>query len=107
MTTTAPDWEGVALFTAQWVSGLQARDYFGSIMVEFWAPELVTSDCDEAWPAAESILLERLREKAAKMGANAVVGLDITLNPFAIHSDGSRRLYLRAAGTAAKLEKLF
>lgn len=111
VTATEPEpveWDGVALFTSPWVSGLKAASYFGPISVELWADDGVESEREAAWVKAEAKLLEKLREKAFQLGANAVVGLDITLNPFAVHSvTNVPGLYLHAVGTAAKLEKVF
>ena len=102
------EWDGVALFTSPWVSGLSAKAYFGPISVELWIDDGVESEREALWVSAEARLLENLREKAFKLGANAVVGVDITLNPFAVHkTTNTPCLYLHVVGTAAKLEKAF
>ena len=59
------------------------------------------------WSKAERELLESLRDKARGLGANAVVGLEVTLDPFALSEKGTTGLRLHAVGTAAKLEPLF
>ena len=57
---------------------------------------------------AVETLLESLRDKARTLGANAVVGLEVTLDPFARNSENDATgLRLHAIGTAAKLEPLF
>ena len=62
----------------------------------------------EAWTRAERELLESLRDKARSLGANAVVGLEVTLDPFAQAEEKEvTGLRLHAVGTAAKLEPLF
>ncbi len=47
-------------------------------------------------------------DKARSLGANAVVGLEVTLDPFARSAENEATgLRLHAVGTAAKLEPLF
>lgn len=107
VTTKPVGWEGVALFTAQWVSGTQATNYYGPITVELWTPDVVESEREAAWVDAEARLFEKLREKAEKLGANAVVGLDVTINPFATNEVTLvPGLLFKATGTAAKLEMI-
>jgi uncharacterized protein YbjQ (UPF0145 family) len=98
----------VELYTSPWVSGTRAAAYFGPISSELFLADGAVEDRSEAWEKAERELLESLRDKARALGANAVVGLEVTLDPFA-HVDGSDRtgLRLHAVGTAAKLEPLF
>jgi hypothetical protein len=84
--------EDVELYTSPWVSGTRAAAYFGPI---------------EGWTKAERELLESLRDKARGLGANAVVGPEVTLDPFGKSEEGATGLRLHAVGTAAKLEPLF
>ena len=72
------------------------------------APFAAGDDRSAAWTKAERELLESLRDKARSLGANAVVGLEVTLDPFAkCPKTEASGLRLHAVGTAAKLEPLF
>jgi hypothetical protein len=98
----------VELYTSPWVSGTRAAAYFGPISSELFLPDDSVDDRVEAWTKAERELLESLREKARSLGANAVVGLEVTLDPFAREEEKDvTGLRLHAVGTAAKLEPLF
>lgn len=100
--------EDVALYTSPWVSGTRAAAYFGPISAELFLEDDTVEDRPAAWEKAERELLEGLRDKARGLGANAVVGLEVTLDPFARQSDeGPTGLRLHAVGTAARLEPLF
>jgi hypothetical protein len=100
--------EDVELYTSPWVSGTRAAAYFGPISSELFLADDPEMDRGEAWSKAERELLESLRDKARRLGANAVVGLEVTLDPFAQHTEsGHKGLRLYAVGTAAKLEPLF
>ena len=98
----------VDLYTSPWVSGTRAAAYFGPISAELFLDDATVGNRAEAWGKAEIELLESLRDKARMLGANAVVGLEVTLDPFA-QSKQTRAsgLLLHAVGTAAKLEPLF
>lgn len=95
------------LYTSPWVSGTRAAAYFGPISTELFLEDEGIDDRSEAWSKAERELLESLRDKARALGANAVVGLEVTLDPFAVSDKGTSGLRLHAVGTAAKLEPLF
>ena len=98
----------VELYTSPWVSGTRAAAYFGPISSELFLEDSAVDDRSEAWAKAERELLESLRDKARGLGANAVVGLEVTLDPFAHHNETEAPgLRLHAVGTAAKLEPLF
>ena len=98
----------VELYTSPWVSGTRAAAYFGPISSELFLPDDSVEDRSAAWTKAERELLESLRDKARTLGANAVVGLEVTLDPFAeLAETTSTGLRLHAVGTAAKLEPLF
>jgi uncharacterized protein YbjQ (UPF0145 family) len=100
--------EDVELYTSPWVSGTRAAAYFGPISSELFLEDSLVEDRSAAWSKAERELLEALRDKARALGANAVVGLEVTLDPFAQAADsGATGLRLHAVGTAAKLEPLF
>jgi len=103
-----PDPDEVELYTSPWVSGTRAAAYFGPISSELFLEDDSVDDRVEAWTRAERELLESLREKARSLGANAVVGLEVTLDPFAHEEEkDATGLRLHAVGTAAKLEPLF
>jgi uncharacterized protein YbjQ (UPF0145 family) len=98
----------VELYTSPWVSGTRAAAYFGPISSELFLQDDQVEDRSSAWTKAERELLESLRDKARLLGANAVVGLEVTLDPFARAADSDATgLRLHAVGTAAKLEPLF
>jgi uncharacterized protein YbjQ (UPF0145 family) len=98
----------VELYTSPWVSGTRAVGYFGPISSSLFLADASVEDRSEAWEKAELELLESLRDKARATGANAVVGLEVTLDPFAVgEATGLTGLRLHAVGTAAKLEPLF
>jgi uncharacterized protein YbjQ (UPF0145 family) len=98
----------VELYTSPWVSGTRAAAYFGPISSELFLADGAVEDRSEAWEKAERELLESLRDRARALGANAVVGLEVTLDPFArLESTDQTGLRLHAVGTAAKLEPLF
>jgi uncharacterized protein YbjQ (UPF0145 family) len=98
----------VELYTSPWVSGTRAAAYFGPISSELFLEDASVEDRTEAWTKAERELLESLRDKARALGANAVVGLEVTLDPFAHAAEtNATGLKLHAVGTAAKLEPLF
>ncbi len=98
----------VELYTSPWVSGTRAAAYFGPISSELFLEDESFEDRSAAWSKAERELLESLRDKARSLGANAVVGLEVTLDPFACQAETEvSGLRLHAVGTAAKLEPLF
>lgn len=100
--------DDVELYTSPWVSGTRAAAYFGPISSELFLDDAVVEDRSAAWSKAERELLESLRDKARALGANAVVGLEVTLDPFAQAAETKATgLRLHAVGTAAKLEPLF
>ena len=106
--TQKSEQDEVELYTSPWVSGTRAAAYFGPISSELFLEDDSVDDRVEAWTRAEKELLESLREKARSLGANAVVGLEVTLDPFAkAEEKDTTGLRLHAVGTAAKLEPLF
>ena len=97
----------VELYTSPWVSGTRAAAYFGPISSELFLQDDQVEDRSSAWSKAERELLESLRDKARLLGANAVVGLEVTLDPFAraqrLRRDGApapRGRHRREARTA-------
>jgi hypothetical protein len=98
----------VELYRSPWVSGTRAAAYFRPPIRE----ELTFQ-----WPKAEprwfwlnqifALVFLRLRKKAAELGANSVVGLEIDLDPWAVDETGHRCFRITVVGTAAQLEPLF
>lgn len=99
--------EDVELYTSPWVSGTRAAAYFGPVSVELYVPDSEVTDRMASWMKAEAELLASLRDRAWQLGANAVVGLEVLLDPFASHRELGPGLRLHAVGTAARLEPLF
>lgn len=95
----------VTLYTSPWVSGTRAAAYFGPISMDLFRPDSEITDREQDWTKAETELLEGLRLKASLLGANSIVALEVTLDPFA-RKQGVPGLSLHAIGTAAKLEPL-
>lgn len=94
----------VELYPDPWVPGTRARKQLGPI-----SSEIFVDDCEPAhafdWIKAQFEVLERLRDTARVLCANAVVSLEITLDPFACTDDGERSgVRLSAQGTAVTLE---
>ncbi len=92
----------VGLYTGCWVTGTKAVQYFGPIKCERFLADAEVGDRAHAWYIAEVELLESLRFQARELGANAVVGLEVTTDPFATLDDVVG-LHLHAVGTAALL----
>lgn len=98
----------VEIYVSPWVSGTRAAAYFGPVTAEIFWPDGALEDRSDAWEKAQRELLEAMRDRARERGANAVVGMDVTLDPFWVIEGSDRTgLLLRAVGTAAKLEPLF
>ena len=103
---TRPD--EVELYDKPWVGGTRAAAYFGPIMGECFLPDDENIDRSDSWSKAVLELLEKLRAMASVLGANSVVGVEVTLDPFALcPTTGEKGLKLLAVGTAALLEPLF
>ncbi len=98
--------DSVVLYTSPWVQGTRATAYFGPVTSSIFLPEKKLGERYEYWINGQQDLLQSLCRKAKKMGGNSVVGLEISMDPFAKH-DGEEGLYLQAVGTVAKLEPLF
>jgi hypothetical protein len=100
----------VELYTSPWVTDTRAAAYFGPVAHEAtfrWRPHRggrrhLRCWCwlveDPAPAAALDEVLDGIRARARALGANAIVGLEVSADPFA----GT----LHAVGTAAKLEPL-
>ena len=96
----------IELYQEAWVAGTRAKTHFGPISAEIFVDDKEPGRRSE-WLKALLELLERLRNKARVLCANAVVNLEITLDPFAYSNDGARPgVRLSAQGTAVILESL-
>lgn len=95
---------GVGLYTSPWVSGTRAAAYFGPISSELFLEDDPVESYPAVYSKAERELFESLCDKAHGLGANAVVGLDVTVDPFARHPKTDvTGLRLHAVGTAVDL----
>ena len=103
------DLEDVEISTSPWVSGTRSTVYFGPIHSELFLDRDLPHDRAAAcavWSKAVRELLDALRERARALGANAIVGLAVSLDPFARSSAGKSGLRLRAVGTAVRTDPL-
>ena len=96
----------VGLYTEPYVSGMKALAFFGPIASCAFIADEKVFDREAEWGEAEEELFADLRRKAQDLGANAVVGLEFTADPFAENLDGESGLRLHVVGTAAVLEAL-
>ena len=95
----------VTLHTSPWLSG-PCAEVIGPIASELFLQNDQVEDPSSEWVAATLELLEGLGAKARLLGANAVFGLEIKIDPFAVLPAGACGLLFQAAGTAARLESL-
>ena len=95
----------VEIYLTPWVSGTRSVVQFGPIRSELFLDNSLVED-PMGLGKAEDELLESLRDRARKMGGNAVVGLAITLDPFGRSSTGESGMWLRGVGTAVRLDPL-
>lgn len=96
----------VGLFASPWVKGFKAIGYFGPLHVHIWLPYEFILDQQKAWTWSLRHVLELLAVHTENIGGNAVVGLEITVDPFHVR-DGVKGLRLDAIGTSARLEDQF
>jgi uncharacterized protein YbjQ (UPF0145 family) len=99
--------EEIELYACAWVPGTRVHAYFGPVSAEIFLHDSDVKDRSSEWVAAQSELLDKLRNHARVKRANAVIGLEMSLDPFArCPRSGASGLHLYAVGTAAKLEAL-
>ena len=99
--------EKVDLYASPWVSGTRADAYYGPISVERYFPNSLGrgSELDDLISASE----EELRALARALGANSVIGVEVTFDPFfdfpPLHPGMpvGRALRIHLVGTAARL----
>jgi hypothetical protein len=91
---------GIHLHSGPWVSGMRAAAYFGCL------PHSIhrTRGCDVEEALAE--LLEGLADKARALGANAVAGVELSIDPWAWLGDVAC-VHLHVVGSSARLEPLY
>lgn len=90
---TVVNWSGVELFASPWaIPGVHEEVSFGSVQSE------LRLDGAEGYEKAEREVLDSLRGKAASLGANAIVGFALNVDPFA-----GTGFYLRVSGMAVRL----
>ena len=98
----------VEVFTSPWVSGTRAAAYFGPISATKFVPNDKDGNSNpDEWQEAQLQVIRDLQDKSLELGGNAVVGVDITANPFFTDTDGVKGLLLEIMGTSAILEPLF
>ncbi|HAF44682.1 MAG TPA: hypothetical protein DCK83_07020 [Gallionellaceae bacterium] len=107
-TTTAPQLEGYRIvdhreiITAEYVGGVNViREFFASITDAIGGRS--GSLQDELREARESCLVN-LKAEADRLGANAVIGVDLDYSE--ISGGGKSMLFLVASGTAVVVEKI-
>lgn len=98
----------MGLYTSPWVSGTRAAAYFGPISSYLFVQDKPKGGRRAVWDRAMNELLSNLRDNAFSLGANAVVGLEVSADPFGISKESEEPgLALYAIGTAARLEDLW
>ena len=101
------DPSGIGLYARAWVPGTRVEAYFGPVQSELFLEDRDAPDRASAWAEAQLEVLEVLRERARIKQANAVIGVELVLDPFArCPRSGASGLYLCAVGTAAMLHPL-
>ena len=86
--------EDVHMYTSPWVSETRASAYYGPVTGDAFC-------VDRNWDLAIESALASIRNAAATLGGNSIVGIELFLDPFA------EPPYVHAVGTAATLVPLF
>lgn len=93
----------IVLYTSAWIGGTRATAYLGPVKAELWVPDAQHREWDEC----HRELLDTLRASAFALGANTVVAVEVSMDPWSHHpATGELGLHLFAIGTAACLEPL-
>jgi uncharacterized protein YbjQ (UPF0145 family) len=95
---SVPNPSDVEIYPTPWVAGTKASRYLGPIH----ATVMVRCEVPQCWQAGFRRVITKLQEQSWEMGGNAVVAVEVTLDPFA--RQGVR---LVACGTATELVPLF
>jgi len=98
---SAPD--EVGLYTSPWVSSTRALDYYGPIRVDVFLEHDRELGYELTYPKAQRELFAAIKQKAYSLGGNAVVGVEVQMNPFHVSDTGAVGLQLIAIGTVANL----
>ncbi len=94
----------IKLYEEAWAPGTRTKAQLGPISCEVFVDDREPAPIT-AWIKAQLKLLEVLRDEARAVCANAVLGLEITLDPFAYASSGEHSgVRLSARGAAVILE---
>jgi hypothetical protein len=97
----------IELYARAWVPGTRVEAYFGPVSSEMFLEDEDGPNRCAAWTEAQLEVLDLLCERARLKHANAVIGFEMVLDPFArCPRSGARGLYVYAVGTAAKLEPI-
>lgn len=72
---------GIQFYASPWVQGTMVAAYFGPVGHELLFPD----DGVLGWAEGMQRVIEIMAENAKSMGANAVVGCEMTLEPFPEH----------------------
>lgn len=97
------DLDSVEVYISPWVSGTRAVVFYGTISSTVFVEE--RESVPEVWDKAIAAALRIIKEKAALMGANAITGFEVIVDPFAVEGTGCG-LSVYMQGTATKLELL-
>ena len=95
----------IDLFASPWVSGTRVSQYFGPVAVEGFAAD-GQDNRNALWLKLFVEVLGTIRVRASELGANAVVAVELTADPFFVKG-GLTGLRVHVCGTAARLEPLF
>lgn len=79
---TAPLAKDVGLFSSPWITGTKTEAHYGMVEAVLFVPDSAIP-LDLRVEAAEAAVLEDIQAKAADLGANAVVGIELVVNAFA------------------------
>lgn len=96
--------EDIKIYTSPWVSGTRAAAYFGPVSHELSRIRPPVKKQRERVMLDSFVeILTGLRVLVLDMGGNAIVGLELQVDPFM----SGNSIYWKATGTAARLELLF
>jgi uncharacterized protein YbjQ (UPF0145 family) len=88
----------VAIYVSPWVAGTITTRYYGRITQSLFSPRSTDPD------SSQRALLDALGAQADALGANAVVAVEVTIDPFASRGGVSGSEWT-AFGLAAFLER--
>lgn len=88
----------IEIYTAPWVQGRYTH-YMGPISTMAF----IHGTDQQDWSDGEIKTLEALAKIARSMQANAILGIEIVMDPFAMEH-GKRGLRISMAGTAARVD---